>query len=180
MSKARPHARPTHATTRPPALAALVLALLCGLVAAGCGAEERPEREVREGSAVTVGGVRYVVPLSRQLNPLSARDRDFFEGVSVDLVEPGPEQLLWYGVFLDAEGAEEAEDRGAARPTFTLVDTQENVFRPVEYVEVRGDDAPGEALLLFRIPRDALANRPLELVISPRGGGRAATVTLDV
>jgi hypothetical protein len=182
------------------------LLLLCAVVAAGpaltaCG-EKHDIRTVgeTEGVYLDVGGLKYQVQISRNLNPADVEDRAYLKGVPQG-VRPDDDET-WFGVFVRAENTGE-EPRPAARE-FSIEDTQGNVYRPVEVdtdVNVfayEPRDVPGRALLphpdspagtgpiqgaalLFVLTYETLQNRPLEFHIeSPEDPDVVGVVDLDV
>ena len=154
-----------------------------------------------EGSYLDLGGMKYQVQISRQLNPASVEDRDYLVGIPQGQRQPAPGQE-WFAVFMRVENDGEKPSRAAT--DYRITDTQGNRFTPVriggENVFVyRGgrvmqptdilpdpDSAPGQgsiqgSMLLFKIPTRDLENRPLELSIrTPSAPGKVATVDLDV
>jgi hypothetical protein len=56
---------------------------LLAFVATGCGEKGENKDPVREGIATNIGGLDYNVFITRQLNPKSVEDRDYY---------PGPEE----------------------------------------------------------------------------------------
>ncbi|MCW3011754.1 MAG: hypothetical protein JWO90_2158 [Solirubrobacterales bacterium] len=184
--------------------AALALTLVAAFGATACG-EENTESQQGELAAaesealyVDLGGLKYQVQLSRQLNPRDAEDADYFRNLA-----PGEETLpkgqVWFGVFLRVEN--ESKDTLPAAEEFDVEDTQKNAFEPVESENTfayRAEDVPGGgylpnperlqsyagtqgSLLLFKIPYASLDNRPLELAIkNPRDAGNIARIDLDV
>jgi len=188
--------------TRRLAMLATVLAAGTALSACGNRVDEVHEAET-EGIYVDVGDLQYQVQISRQLNPTNVEDKSYLVGLSPFDRTLGADNV-WFAVFIRAEN-----DRKEAIPsakTFELHDTQENVFTPVAlsrdnvyayrpavvpaHTNVNGsnplpDSAAFEgptqgALLLFKVPRLTLDNRPLELVISPPERGEKGVVVLDV
>lgn len=156
------------------ALCAIALAAAVALPA--CGQEEEAHRE---GLALELEGITYNVYITRQLNLSDVEDRGYAK------LPPAPPESTYYGVFLEAcnvsdEVLETASD-------FRVVDTQDNVFEPVELepdnafayrpqslvpdecVPETGSlasQAPtGGALLVFEIPLESAENRPLELEV---------------
>jgi hypothetical protein len=199
---------------KPSRALALLLVLILALGAAACGQEEGPvesgeeagegigqvqsEAET-EGLYVDIGGLKYQVQVSRQLNPRLVGDRDYFASVPESEMDLGPDET-WFGVFVRAENTGEEPARSARR--FEVKDTQENIYVPVEVGEPNpfayrpttvqprdllpdrdspaGERQPNGALLLFKLKRFSLDNRPLGLFIySPEGDG-IASVNLDV
>jgi len=144
--------------------------------------------------------MKYQVQISRQLNPASVEDRYYLLGLSPqDRNLPAGQE--WFAVFIRVEN--DGEKAARAATDYTITDTQETKFRPVQFAPenvfaYRGgvlqptdilpapDSPAGQgsiqgALLLFRIPTRNLENRPLELSIrTPAAPGKTATVDLDV
>src|SRR3954452_2009708 len=74
------------------------LALVCIGVLGGCGkSSNKPGETVREGLSTPLGGLRYTVFLTRQLNLANQEDKGYVPGRK----EPPPGRGL-YGVFLEA------------------------------------------------------------------------------
>jgi hypothetical protein len=155
-----------------------------------------------EGIYVDVDGLKYQVQLSKQLNPLLPDDRDYLKGVSPGQADLNPDEE-WFAVFILAQNYQDEPVMAAS--DFEIVDTQENKYTPVVIGEdnvwayrAREIDAkdgplpeelpnsnsparerqPNGALLLFKLKRFSLDNRPLELNI--RGSENDAVVNLDV
>jgi hypothetical protein len=168
----------------------------------GCGNKEAETLHGdTEGTYLDLGGMKYQVQISRQLNPTSVEDRDYLVGIPRGQRQPAPGQE-WFAVFMRVENDGDKPARAAS--DYRITDTQGNRFTPVkiagENVFVyRGggvlqpkailpnpDSAPGQgsiqgSMLLFRIPTRDLENRPLELSIrTPDAPGKVATVDLDV
>jgi hypothetical protein len=181
-----------------PSLAVVVLALF----AAGCGNKEATTLHGdTEGSYLDLGNLKYQVQISRLLNPNSVEDRAYLVGLNGGQARlPAGQQ--WFGVFMRVENASEQKNVRAATD-FTIVDTQNNKFRPIQLAPVnvfayRGgtlnptdvlpkpDSPAGQgsiqgSLLLFKIPVADFENRPLELQIRAAAApGKTATVDLDV
>ena len=155
-----------------------------------------------EGIYVTVDELKYQVQMSKQLNPDLSGDRSYLKGVS-----PASRDLAqdeeWFAVWILAQNY--ADHPINAASDFEIVDTQENRYTPVvigdenEYAyrareipakegplpeELPDSNSPARerqpngALLLFKLKRFSLDNRPLELTI--RGQENRAIVNLDV
>ena len=184
----------------------LLFALACAATAAtfsGCFLEEEREEgePLREGLAVSVGGIEYTVYITRELNPKLADDRGYWRG---EEAEPGS---ALYGVFIQAcnrsgETDDDEVETGTYEATddFVVVDTQGNEYEPLEAEEENvfhykpeplepGACIPEEgslaqlgptagAMLPFLFPLEAGENRPLELDI--RAEGEEASVELDL
>jgi hypothetical protein len=142
--------------------------------------------------------LKYQVEISRQLNGADPEDREYLKGVSDQL---GPEDV-WFAVFVRVQNDSDNAQKPATQ--FDIVDTQDTEFHPVA-IDSKSNDfvyepvtIPGKGLLpnvdataaqnsingellLFKIPRDNLDNRPLELKIhDPADFQRVGTVNLDV
>ena len=177
------------------------LALAAIGVLAGCGKSSNdPGEEVREGLSTPLGGLRYTVFLTRQLNLANQQDRGYLPGHE----EPGAGKTL-YAVFLEA--CNKGEENAVASNSFFIEDTQGNTFEPEGLSSenpfaYHGGTVPPEncmpergslpqmapasgAMLLFELPVSATENRPLELHIegplnTVSGEREEATVILDV
>lgn len=156
----------------------LLVAALVAVAVAGCGGEEREDNavEATEANTVELDGVRYRVPLFRELNPHITADDAVYDG------PPPADDHGLYAAFLQA-----CNPNGpAAVPTEQVVleDAYGQRFEPLPD---RTDDdfgyraAPldaGECLpaegsaadrtfdgvvAIFEVPFDAVAERPLIL-----------------
>jgi hypothetical protein len=191
------------AVTRSVRLLLCVVLTAGALLAAGCGEGGDPgpygnvEGET-EATYLELGGLKYQIQVSRQLNPNDTEDRAFLQGV------PPQSSLrrgqVFFGVFLRVENDEEEAHQPSGE--FVIEDTQEQVFRPVplgpenpfRYVPlplqpgglIPVPDSPAwhtpvqGALILFRIEQTALENRPLEFIVESPVGTNTASVSLDV
>jgi hypothetical protein len=187
--------------TRLARLVLLSLAALAALAAAGCGnKEETAIVGHTEGIYVGVDGLTYQVQISRILNPASPEDQAYLKGLPEEEAEPAADEV-WFGVFMRVEN--EGEEELESTDEFTVVDTQDEEYEPLELdtdANVFAYEArpigPGEllpepnapafdntirgALLLFKMKVESLGNRPLELEILSQQGGDNAVVDLDV
>jgi hypothetical protein len=179
-----------------------LVAVAVALTVSACGNKEAETLHGdTEGSYLDLGGMKYQVQISRQLNPASVEDRDYLVGLPRDQRQP-PAGQEWFAVFMRVENDGEKPARAAT--DYTITDTQDTKFKPVQipgenvFVYRGGgvlqpkavlpapDSAPGQgsiqgAMLLFKIPTRNLENRPLELSIrTPDAPGKVATVDLDV
>jgi hypothetical protein len=186
---------------RRPLLTSLVV-LLAALGTAACGNKEAETLHgSTEGSYLDLGGMKYQVQISRQLNPSSVEDRAYLIGLSA-ADRRLPLNQEWFAVFMRVENDGTKPSRAAT--DYVITDTQGNKYRPLSFAPVnvfayRGggtlqpkhilpdpDSPAGQgsiqgALLLFKIPVANLENRPLELAIrTPSAPGKTATVDLDV
>ncbi len=192
---------------------ALAVAVTAAFGASACGAEEErtssvgggtgnvaeegPEPAESEALYVDLGGLKYQVQISRQLNPRDITDKGYFRGIAADesALEDGE---VWFGVFLRVEN--ESDDPIPAAAEFEVEDTRGTAFEPVESESVFAYEpasVPGKGylpdpeslatgdtqggLLLFKIPNESLDNRPLELLIkNPSDTRDARAIDLDV
>jgi hypothetical protein len=193
-------ARMTH--RRLPRLVALcVLVLLAAVALSACGkSSNKPGETVREGLSTPLGGLRYTVFLTRELNLANEEDMGYLPGV-----KQAPPKSGWYGVFLEA--CNKSTKDALASSSFSITDTQGNTFQPTSLPQdnpfaFQGGVVPAQnceprrgslaqqgptsgSLLLFQLPFAATENRPLELHIGgpfdPAAGKRSeATITLDI
>ena len=178
------------------ALALVALGLLTG-----CGkSSNKPGEEVREGLSTPLGGLRYTVFMTRQLNVKSDEDKGFVPGQQ----EAPPGKAL-YGIFLQACNTSDKEAIASTR--FYVEDSQGNKFRPVGLSQdnpfaYQGGTVPAKnceprkgsvaqqaatsgAMLLFELPQATTENRPLKLHIEgpfdpAEGKPSEAVVILDM
>lgn len=173
------------------------LVLVVGLTACG-NKKSRITHAETEGVYVDLGKMKYQVEISRPLNAADTEDKEYLRGVSDTL---GP-QDTWFAVFVRVQNESNSFQHPATQ--YDIVDTLNNTFNPVA-VDAKAnpfayDPAPipgkgllpnpdslpaqtsinGE-LLLFKIPRLNLDNRPLVLQIhDPANFQTVDTVNLDV
>ena len=185
---------------RSAAIACAVIAL-AAVAATGCG--KRELETPREGQGVKVAGVTYNVYITRQLNPHDAEDSAYTAGQNAD--QAG---YYFYGVFLTA--CNPNEDVNAphwlAASRFEIEDTQGNTFTPVpqpadsvwaykaralkqnacipKQGSLASSGPTNGSLLVFKLPLQALENRPLDLIITsppdPNGERDEGRIELDV
>jgi hypothetical protein len=186
--------------SRTPRLLSLALLVTAALAAGGCatGHSSIVKTAETEGIYLDLGGMKYQVQISRYMNPSDVEDRSYLAGLPTGVEPTGKE--TWFGVFMRVEN--ETDRPLPAAHDFEIVDTQENVYRPIPLdaksnpfayqggeVGPRSilplpDSAAGNtpiqgALVLFKVKVESLQNRPLELHIIGSGGDKA-TVALDV
>jgi hypothetical protein len=177
------------------------LALLATALLSACGKQSnKPGETVREGLSTPLGGLRYTVFLTRQLNLANEEDKGYLPGAK----EAPPGKGL-YGVFLEA--CNKSKKDAVASSSFEITDTQGNTFQPTSLspdnpFAFQGGVVPPEncepargslaqqgptsgAMLLFELPLPATENRPLELHIrgpfdQAKGKASEATVILDI
>ena len=115
---------------RPLVLLALLVVLAGALGACGTRSRDLLGRGLAEGDVLDVGGLKYQVQISRELNPTDSEDRAYLVGLAPTARDLKPDET-WFAVFLRVQY--DTKD-GAPRPTareFTLEDTQRDVYRPV-------------------------------------------------
>ncbi len=183
---------------------AVLLALLASGGLAACGVHHDEDAKLQkiegEGFYLSLGELKYQVQGSRQLNPDDLQDRALLAGVPA--AEQGLEDdEVWFGVFMQVENESEHSLRPAS--DIEIIDTQEDVFTPVELEQsnqfaYRAEDpipageitpvpdTPGfntanqGSLLLFKLTIDALDNRPLELKMESSTTDQTGIIDLDV
>ena len=187
----------------------LLLCAMLALLVGACGNEAQERQTFQsenaqvaetEGVYLELSKVKYQVQISRQLNPLLVDDRDYLDGIRESDLDLADDEV-WFGVWMRVENESGDPIRTASR--FTIVDTQENEYVPVsvspenvfayqggERVEGEelypnpnspaGERQPYAAVLLYKVKRFSLDNRPLELIIDDPAGGERGTVNLDV
>src|SRR3954454_14228154 len=100
------------------------VALVCIGVFAGCGkSSNKPGETVREGLSTPLGGLRYTVFLTRQLNLKNEEDQGYLPGHK----EAPPGKGL-YGVFIEA--CNKGSSPATAADSFFIEDTQGNKYTP--------------------------------------------------
>jgi hypothetical protein len=181
-------------------LSLLLAAMACALVASGCGnrVEVRTLGET-EGLYLDIDELKYQVQISRYINPADVEDRAYLTGLPEGVAQPTGEET-WFGVFIRVQNS--TEETIAPANDFQIVDTQENVYRPVpldtdvnpfaykpdpigpKSLIPEPDSAASEttiqgSLLLFKVKTASLQNRPLEFRFR-RGSGTEGVVDLDV
>jgi hypothetical protein len=179
-----------------PGRIALVLAVAAIVISvpllAGCGAEV-DEVDVAEGEPLELGPLHYNVVISRFLNPDDTEDKLYLVG------QPPPAAgQLYLAVFMQVQN--EGDDEQSIPSDFTVVDTLDNRYRPIESdsdyaLELGGRIGPDEGLplpdsaagsgpiqglmVLFKINDASTENRPLDLEV-PSITGENGRVELDI
>jgi hypothetical protein len=185
----------------------VVPALVVALALAGCGdSHNRITTGTYAGESganapyLYVGPLIYEVQLSRQLNPANSEDADYLAGLTTEQrkLEPGQE---WFAVFMQVYN--QTSKPHPASDGFTITDTQENSYSPIEPGEsnpfayragtvqannqiplpgtIADQDAAEGLVLLYKIQIVSLDNRPLELKIAnPENPSETASAELDV
>ena len=177
--------------------AAVSLALVASLSACG-NKQNKTLKAETEGIYLDIGDLKYQVEISRPLNGADIEDREYLRGGTDQL---GPEDV-WFAVFVRVQNDSDKTQKPATQ--FDITDTQENEFSPVSIdskanafaydpVPIPGkgllpnvnsiasQNSIGGEMLLFKMPRTTLDNRPLELKIhNPDDFQSVGTVNLDV
>lgn len=173
----------------------------CAVTLAACGnSEETVTEGESEAVYVTNGDLQYQVQISRQLNPADPGDRALLVGLPRDERKLGPDDL-WFGVWVRVWNGTEEDQRAAGR--FEIVDTRGDRFEPLPLAPVNVlayraglvkagsqypvlDSVPENlpttgGVLVFKLPRQALDFRPLELIFNGTGNpDEESSVRLDV
>jgi hypothetical protein len=185
----------------------VLLALLAVLALSACGdSHTKVTTGTYAGESganapyLDVGPLIYEVQLSRELNPLSAADAIYLQGLSAAERQLAPGQE-WFGVFVQVYNNGSTELPAAS--SLTITDTQGNSYIPIVPNKTNGfayraanvpakgqlpapdsvaDSGPTQgALLLYKIQTVSLDNRPLTLKIaSPENPAQTASAELDV
>ncbi len=184
------------------------LAVLAALLASGgltaCGLHHDEDAKIQhiegEGFYLSLGELKYQVQGSRQLNPDDIQDKALLAGVPLAEQELEDDEV-WFGVFMQVENESEEPLRPAS--DIEIIDTQEDVFKPVELEQsnpfayrpedpIEGGhiapipDTPAfntanqGSLMLFKLTLDAIDNRPLELKMESSTTDQTGIIDLDV
>jgi hypothetical protein len=177
----------------------IVLSLaLVGAVSACGNKQDKTLTAETEGPYIDLGDLKYQVEISRQLNPADVEDRAYLKGVTDTLGNDD----VWFAVFVRVQNDSDKTQKPAT--TYAITDTQDNRYDPVA-IDLKSNEfgydpvpIPGKGLLpnadataaqnsingqllLFKIPRESLDNRPLELKIqNPDDPAQVGVVNLDV
>lgn len=181
----------------------IVIPVLVASVALLSACGDHPET-VNNGESeavyVTNGDLQYQVQISRQLNPADPGDRALLVGLPKGDRILGPDDL-WFGVWVRVWNGTDNNQKAADR--FEIVDTRGNKFEPVQLDRVNvlayrpeivkansqypvPDSVPENlpttgGVLVFKLPRQALDFRPLELIFNGTGNpDEESSVRLDV
>jgi hypothetical protein len=180
----------------------LLIALACATLGLGaCGnKQETVTHGESEAFYVTLGSMQYQVQLSRQLNQYLPGDRDLLVGLSPADRALGPDEI-WFGVWVQVVNGSSSPQTTAN--SFTIRDTKGGEYKPVPLaaanvfayrpaeVESNGlyprsgsaaaNSPTTGAFLLFKMPKNTLDFRPLELEFgSTTLPGKVSSVRLDV
>jgi hypothetical protein len=162
------------------------LAVLAAVSLTACGNKKDVERfAANEGIYFDAGNLKYQVQNTRQLNPTNAFDSELMMGIAPKVLAKRPDEL-WFATFLRVEN-ETGNPQLRAR-NFVIRDTNGDKFYPVAINPAANSFAytpgliaansaypninsiPGQTdlngkMLLFKIPRQAIALRPLTLTV---------------
>ena len=186
-----------------PAMKRLIVvaaALMVAVFSAGCGnkIDARTLGET-EGVYLDIDELKYQVQISRYMNPDDVEDKAYLIGLPDSTARPTGEET-WFGIFIRVQNT--TDKTIAPANDFSIVDTQENVYRPVpldtnvnpfaykpdpiepkglipEVGSVASETSIQGSLLLFKVKTESLQNRPLEFRFK-RGSGTTGVVDLDV
>ena len=175
-------------------------ALFCALLASGCGNKlETVTLGDTEGIYLDVDDLKYQIQISRYMNANDVEDRSYLTGLPQSTAQPTGEET-WFGVFLRVQNT--TDKPIAPANDFEIVDTQENVYRPIpidtdinpfaykpdpigpkgllpEPDSVASETTIQGSMLLFKLKTESLQNRPLELHFTG-SDGTEGVVNLDV
>src|SRR5256714_7542881 len=180
--------------------AAIVCAVVAALALAGCSTG-REGGAGREGKEEKVGHLQYNVYITRELNLRDAEDSGYYQGPEA------PPGFALYGVFLAACNTSDNGPSYPAAGNFKIGDTNGGAFRPVTLPatniwgyhprplkhgacipragSLASSGPTSGSMLLFKVPVQALENRPWDLYIqSPpdpsTGKVQTGKVELDI
>lgn len=192
----------TNRISRLPLLTAMALLAALTLVACGGGTKDPTTHGEGEGSYIQAGPLIYQVQMSRELNPRNVEDIEYLQGLPADTPRlAGDEE--WFGVWLRVQNATDEVHPSAS--DFRIIDTTGAEYTPIalpatnafSYQPTAVESADGQpvkpdpesgagsgpiqgSMLLFKLNTSVYANRPLELEITPPGGGEPSSVVLDL
>ena len=181
-------------------LLVISVAIACALLASGCGNKgEVVTKADTEGIYLDIDHLKYQVQISRYLNASDVEDKSYLIGLPQSTPQPSGEET-WFGVFMRVQNT--TDEPQTPSNNFTIVDTQENEYRPIPldssinpFAYTSDPIAPGSllpepdsaasentiqgSLLLFKVKTESLQNRPLELRFKG-SDGTEGVVDLDV
>lgn len=176
------------------------LAAVAALAAGGCADKSKPHLLAEtEGIYLDLDDLVYQVQMSRILNPASPEDAQYLKGLPAGEAT-GPD-AVWFAIFMRVQNL--TDETLPPADEFKITDTLENEFTPIDLDEnanafvyeptpiepgelIPAVDSPSSdgpiqgSLILFKVTRSSLFNRPLELHISRSAGGAEGIVDLDV
>jgi hypothetical protein len=177
-------------------IAMAVVAVLVAGTATAC--TKKVVLPKQEGLPVEVGGLKYTVFITRELNSHDVEDRDY-----IPAQDPGT-GFAFFGVFIQVCNSGNGPTRTPVSD-MKIIDTQGNTYTPEalppsavfsyqpmplaakQCTPAAGSAAAsgptGGSLLLFKLPVAGIENRPLDLEIAPPATGEAPKrerITLDI
>jgi hypothetical protein len=178
----------------------LLAMLALAVVLAGCGNKEDATTEAHtEGIYIDLGPFTYQVQISRELNFADPEDRAYLVGLPAGQRELAPDET-WFAIFMRVENEEERTATPLQAGDFRIVDTLEQTYRPVPLDDSNNfayeprplahkdviphpDSIAAQgpiqgSLVLFKVKRSSLDNRPVELIIG--SGTEVGIVDLDI
>lgn len=187
---------------------AALLSIVAALTLAACGQHEPDEvtgQKVSgaetEGIYIDVDNLKYQVQVSKQLNPLSTSDKDYLEGVSATDLQLADDEVF-FAILMRVENDDRDRDAIESTDDFEIVDSQNLTYEPIPLdpsnnfayraSSINGGDTyplinstPGErppygSLVLFKLKRESLGNRPLELHVKSTQSEQEGEINLDV
>jgi hypothetical protein len=190
------------------ALCALLLAFglaACGNhhphVAGGQATGQDAADANNNGGYVFAGPITYQLQISRELNQYGVEDSQYLKGLPAGISPSiGPTQL-WYGVFLWAKN--QTHQPQTVSDNFEVVDTQGNVYHPIELNRqvnefawtartlrpletypipnsVASEGPTQGGLLLFKVSDTVYSNRPLTLFILGADNKKLGSISLNL
>src|ERR671931_213926 len=144
-----------------------LMALVLALALSACGNKEKEVHfGATEGAYLDLGGLKYQVQISRELNPADPEDHGYLIGADQKTVRPDE---AWFAVFMRPQNV------FAYRP----VTVGANAVLPLPDSPA-GENTIQGSLVLFKVPFANFANRPLVLkIVDPTDPAHSAEVDLD-
>src|SRR3954453_11148404 len=106
-------------------------AVAAALAITACGNKEAETLHgTTEGAYLDLGGMKYQVQISRLLNPASIEDKYYFVGLPATQRQL-PAGQEWFAVFVRVEN--DGEKAARAATDYTITDTQNTKFRPMQF-----------------------------------------------
>jgi hypothetical protein len=192
----------TNRILRIPLLLTAALLAVLTLVACGGGQKQPTHHGEGEGAYIQAGPLIYQVQMSRELNPHNVEDVEYLQGLATD-TPPLAGDEEWFGVWLRVQNPTDRVHRSADE--FKVVDTLGTEYEPIALPATNpftyqpavleadsgqpvypdpesgaGSGVTNGSMLLFKFNTAVYSDRPLELEITPPGGGEPSSVVLDL